>query len=94
MAAAGGVGAVAVLARSSAFASPQLRLLPTYVSPSSHGSLRRPSLMAAAAAEPSFASHRRRSTTPTPRVVLHIDLDCFFCQVHELHDASLRGRWR
>ena len=46
----------------------------------------------AAAAEPSFASHRRRSTTPTPRVVLHIDLDCFFCQVHELHDASLRGR--
>jgi DNA polymerase-4 len=27
-----------------------------------------------------------------PRVILHLDLDAFFCAVEELHDSSLRGK--
>ncbi len=34
----------------------------------------------------------QNSVQPTPRTIIHLDLDAFFCAVEELRDASLRGK--
>lgn len=49
-------------------------------------------LPAHAAGAMAFASYRPLGTATAPRVVLHLDADCFFAQVHELLDRSLKVR--
>jgi len=44
-----------------------------------------------AAASPARSPKRASATAAAKRVIIHLDLDCFFVQVHQRHEPSLRG---